>query len=195
LPDNEMRRGVGRPATIDAERIVATAVELIDELGIEGCTMRALAARLGVTPMSIYRHVADKDDVLRRLPDSMLAGVAQDIQRRRKAVPALRAVADGLADILDQHPRVAPLFHQPDPGSNMIAAAEHCIDLLVAEGCPPTRAFEVIRSLVALVVGQAVTNHDERNDLGVRIFLTGVRSLLADSAGAPPPQGIRRETF
>jgi AcrR family transcriptional regulator len=195
LPDNEMRRGVGRPATVDAERIVTTAVELIDELGIEGCTMRALSARLGVTPMSIYRHVADKDDLLRRVPDSMLAGVAKDTQRRRKAVPALRAVADGLADILDQHPRVAPLFHQPEPGSNMIAAAEHCIDLLVSEGCPPTRAFEVIRSLVALVVGQAVTSHDERDDLGVRIFLTGARSLLADSSGAPPPQGTQRETL
>jgi TetR/AcrR family tetracycline transcriptional repressor len=178
------RRSAGRPPTLDIGGIVAAAVCEIDEAGLEGCTMRALAVRLGVTPMSIYRHVADKDDLLRQIPDSMLVGVAADVRRRRRAVPSLRAVADGLAAILESHPNVAPLFHQPVPGHNMIAAAEHCIALLVSEGCPPSRAFEVIRALVALVVGQAVTSHGARDDLGVRIFLTGVDSLLVGPSGA-----------
>jgi hypothetical protein len=61
----------------------------------------------------------------------------------------------------------------------MMRAAAHCVELLVAEGCPPQDAFEVLRALVALVVGQAVTTHGTRNDLGTKLFLTGVESLLA----------------
>jgi hypothetical protein len=57
----------------------------------------------------------------------------------------------------------------------------HCVELLIAEGCPPQDAFELLRAMVALVVGQAVTTHGTRNDLGTRLFLIGASSLLTTS--------------
>lgn len=158
--------------------MVAAAIAVIDEVGIDGLTMRVLAGRLGVSAMSAYRHVADKEELLRLIPDSLMAGVAADVQRRRRALPALRAVADGVGDVLEHHPNVAVLFHQPEPGPNMLAAAAHCVGLLVAEGCAEDDAFEILRSLVALVIGQTVTSHGERSDLGVRIFLAGTARTL-----------------
>jgi AcrR family transcriptional regulator len=174
-------RRPGRPATIDTAQIVGAAVEVIDEAGLDACTMRSVAERLGVTPMSIYRHVADKAELLGCIPDSLLEPVVDDVVRKRRALSALAAVANGLGDVLDAHPNLAPLFHQPTPGPAMVRAGSHCVELLINEGCPPKDAFEVLRSLVALVVGQAVTTHGTRNGLGTRLFLHGTAGLLHTS--------------
>ena len=61
------RKGLSRRAVIDAA--VATA----DEVGIDGMTIRKIAARLGVQPMSIYHHVADKDAILDGIVDAVFA--------------------------------------------------------------------------------------------------------------------------
>ncbi|GAA2102429.1 TetR/AcrR family transcriptional regulator [Kitasatospora saccharophila] len=58
------RAGAGGPGGLDREVIVAAAVRLLDEQGESRFSMRALAARLDVTPMSLYWYVADKDDLL-----------------------------------------------------------------------------------------------------------------------------------
>lgn len=49
--------------------ILSAALALLDEGGGQGLTMRALAARLGVTPMSLYHHVGDQVGLLRALSD------------------------------------------------------------------------------------------------------------------------------
>ena len=55
---------MGRPARIDRGQVLAEALALADEEGLEALTMTALAERLGVTPMALYRHVANKADLL-----------------------------------------------------------------------------------------------------------------------------------
>lgn len=47
-------------AELDRDRIAAAALATIDEHGVDGFTMRAVAQALGVTPMALYHHVADK---------------------------------------------------------------------------------------------------------------------------------------
>ncbi|HET9457971.1 MAG TPA: TetR/AcrR family transcriptional regulator C-terminal domain-containing protein [Candidatus Limnocylindrales bacterium] len=46
------------------ERVLRAAVELADDEGLEGLSMRRLASRLGVKAMSLYNHVANKDEIL-----------------------------------------------------------------------------------------------------------------------------------
>ena len=48
---------------LSRERIVATAVELLDDQGFDGLTMRRLADRLGSGVMSLYWHVDNKEEV------------------------------------------------------------------------------------------------------------------------------------
>ncbi|MEV0251526.1 TetR/AcrR family transcriptional regulator [Nocardia sp. NPDC050712] len=76
LPDDlarlwRLQRGsrLGRPAGLDVERVVRTAVELADRDGLAGATLPKLAAELGVTPMSLYRHVGSKDELLTLMGD------------------------------------------------------------------------------------------------------------------------------
>ena len=57
---------------LTAELVVAAAIELADEAGLSAVTMAAVAKRCGFTTMSLYRHVANKDDLMRRMLDVVL---------------------------------------------------------------------------------------------------------------------------
>lgn len=59
--------------TISREDIVRAAVEIVSAGGYEEMTIRGLAAELGVAPMSLYRHIRDKDDLLDEVVDRLLA--------------------------------------------------------------------------------------------------------------------------
>jgi AcrR family transcriptional regulator len=59
--------------TISREDIVQAAVETVRAGGYEEMTIRSLAAGLGVAPMSLYRHIRDKDDLLDEVVDRLLA--------------------------------------------------------------------------------------------------------------------------
>jgi len=77
---------------LSRERILRTAVALADRDGIGGLTMRSLAAELGVEAMSLYHHVANKEDLLDGVADA-IAGEMLD------AVAALRATGQWKQDL------------------------------------------------------------------------------------------------
>ncbi len=58
---------------LSRDRILRAALELADEGGIDALTMRKLGQVLGFEAMSLYNHVANKDDVLRGIIDLVLA--------------------------------------------------------------------------------------------------------------------------
>lgn len=58
-----------RKEGLTRDRIVAAAVKLADTEGFEALSMRALADELGTAPMSLYRHVANKEDLLDEMID------------------------------------------------------------------------------------------------------------------------------
>ena len=71
-------RKPGRPAggkTIAKKAILADALALLSSDGVDGLTMRALAVRAGITPMTIYHHFGDRDGLIRELAELVYAGV------------------------------------------------------------------------------------------------------------------------
>lgn len=60
-------------APLAFETVIETAQQLIGERGFESLTMRRLAARCGVTAMSLYRHISTKEELLVVLADRLLA--------------------------------------------------------------------------------------------------------------------------
>src|ERR671931_423197 len=57
---------------LSRERILRAALDLVDEGGIESLSMRKLAQKLGFEAMSLYNHVAGKDDVIDGILDLVL---------------------------------------------------------------------------------------------------------------------------
>ncbi len=62
--------------TLSRGRIIDAALRLLDAEGFEAVTMPRLAKSLGVGTMSLYRHVADKDDLVNAVAEHVLSGVA-----------------------------------------------------------------------------------------------------------------------
>ena len=62
-------------APLNRERVLREAVALADEAGIEALSMRALAQRLGVVPMALYKHVAHKEELLDGMVDVVLGEI------------------------------------------------------------------------------------------------------------------------
>lgn len=57
---------------LNVDRIVEAAIAIADEDGLDAVTMAAVAKRCGFTTMSLYRHVASKDELMRRMLDGAL---------------------------------------------------------------------------------------------------------------------------
>ncbi|MGK5671734.1 TetR/AcrR family transcriptional regulator [Micromonospora sp. URMC 106] len=64
-----------RRAPLSRDRILRAAVALADEAGIESLSMRNLAQDLGVVPMALYKHVANKDELLDGMIDMVVGEI------------------------------------------------------------------------------------------------------------------------
>jgi AcrR family transcriptional regulator len=101
--------------------------------------MRAVAARLGATPMALYNHVATKEELVDALLDRVLS----------RFVPAgdLKGFARAHRKVLTDHPwAVAPIFSHPNPGPAAVAIGEHAFAVL-GDVADPMAAFSGIIAL------------------------------------------------
>ena len=65
----------GRRAPLSRERVLRAAVALADDAGIDSVSMRRLAQDLGVVPMALYKHVANKDELLDGMVDVIVGEI------------------------------------------------------------------------------------------------------------------------
>ena len=73
-------RGRGRPSSTEegafSAKILSEALEVLDAEGLEGLTMRALAARIGINPMTIHYHFKDRNGLIRALANHVYSEVS-----------------------------------------------------------------------------------------------------------------------
>src|SRR4029453_17845903 len=86
-------------APLSRERVLAAAVDLADAGGVDALSMRNLAQRLGVVPMALYKHVANKDELLDGMVDVVVGeidppadGIYWKAAIRRRVLSARRAL-------------------------------------------------------------------------------------------------------
>ncbi|MDF9814269.1 TetR/AcrR family transcriptional regulator C-terminal domain-containing protein [Streptomyces sp. SPB162] len=106
-----VRRRSEQPTGLDRDKIVATAVRLLDTDGLAKFSMRKLAAELGVTAMSVYWYVDTKGDLLERVLDAVhgeivLPAEEPDADWRDE----VRELARGYRAMLVGHPWTAHLI-------------------------------------------------------------------------------------
>jgi AcrR family transcriptional regulator len=93
---------------LSRERILRTALELADSSGVEALTMRRLGDELGFEAMSLYRHVASKNDLLDGMLELVLAEWQPPGDGEWRA--AIRTSARSVHDALRRHPWAAQLL-------------------------------------------------------------------------------------
>src|SRR3954463_8973185 len=91
-----------RRVPLSRQRGLRTAIKLADEGGIESLSMRNVAQELGVYPMALYNHFANKDDLL----DAMVDVMYEEIDVTAGGTDwkgAMRHQADSIRDVLARH--------------------------------------------------------------------------------------------
>ncbi len=112
----------------------------MDEVGVDGLTMRRLADRLGVTAASLYRHVRDKDEVLVLLADE-ISGEVPMVAGDAPWQQALRDMAHGYRRVLLAHRDAARvLAATPPAGPRRLRHIEAMLRVLQAAGFSPREA-------------------------------------------------------
>ena len=76
----EIEAGAETRIPLTRDRVLRTAVALVDQEGIESLSMRKLAQALDVVPMALYRHVANKDELLDALVDVVVGEIDPPVE-------------------------------------------------------------------------------------------------------------------
>ncbi|MFJ9249635.1 TetR/AcrR family transcriptional regulator [Streptomyces sp. NPDC101776] len=148
----------GRPP-IPLERIVAAAVQIVDEEGAEALSMRTLAQRLGSGTATLYRHFDNRAALVAHVVDRLFGAVEipADELGGMGWREACRTVVQAMFDALSRHGNVAPLLVERIPvGPNAMAVRERCIAFLLADGFPPQVAAHAYATLSRYVLGFAI---------------------------------------
>lgn len=134
---------------LDRDAIVASAVAFADERGTDALSMRKLAAVLGYEVMSLYNHVANKDEVLSLMVDAVAAEIPAPNPDDDPLV-AVRTLALDTREALLRHPWAASLWLRQLPGPARVQHMEYLLAALAATDMTPA---------VAHLAFHAVNNH------------------------------------
>lgn len=169
---------MARSAGLGVPRIVAASFAVADAEGLDGLTMRRLAAELGVTPMAVYHHVASKEQLLDLMVDESLRTLP-DIDQDAPADRALRAFFLAFHRLLVARPALAhALSDRPLDGSVAARIGEQVLDVLGRAGLDDDAAVGLLVSLFALTLGAALYRASRAADPS-----RGIRGV---SSGATP---------
>jgi len=150
---NTTRRALTR------ERVVAEGLTVISAEGAQALSMRALAARLGVVPGALYRHVRDKEQLYDLILDAVLAEVDGQVDPGQPWAAQIATLARRLRSVLEDRPGVAALLKIRDPLSPAsLALAEAFLAPLLAGGLPGREAAAAFRLIYDYTLGFAVAD-------------------------------------
>jgi AcrR family transcriptional regulator len=155
---------VARPRLIDRAGVLQASLDLADERGLDGLTMQAVADRLGVTPMALYRHVRNKADLL----DGLVERLLDEIASSRPATEigwdsGLVEIGQALRGVARRHPAVFPLLLER-PASTPAAkrTRDYVYDGLRAAGVAEADVPRVERIVSTAILGFAASEVNGR---------------------------------
>lgn len=135
--------------------MVDRALALIDAEGLDALTIRRLAVELGVTPMALYWHFSDKDELLDALAEHLFGQVQVQVPEPESGAWAeeLRLALAAFMAVLRPHPAAAGLARARILSSRAgLALAERVLGLLDEAGFSAEEAAEIAGYLLAAVV-------------------------------------------
>jgi AcrR family transcriptional regulator len=148
-----------RRPQLTRQRVVAEALAVIAQDGVQALTMRRLAARLGVVPGALYHHFGNKQQLQDLVLDGVLAEVEFHTDPSLAWTERLKILATRLRQVLEAHPGVAGILKTRDPlGPHSLALAEAFLLPLQTAGFADREAGLAFFLLVDYTIGFAVSS-------------------------------------
>ena len=159
-----------KKGTLTKEQVVRAALLLINEAGPDGCSMRALGAKLGVSAMAVYGYVSSREALLNEACALFLSRIDT------RAVPGelwedtLLRTMHSLRNACQAHPHVAQLLNDPLVGEGLEPYMMRLRALFLAQGMPEEIAIQLVAITDSFFAGfvlrskQRVEREQEKKD-------------------------------
>jgi AcrR family transcriptional regulator len=149
--DKGKHRGLTRAA------IVRRALKIGETEGLDAVSLRRLASEFGVTPMALYRHVRDKQDLINAMAESVMEGLDLTVGFRASMswTDQVRRAMLNFRDQMDERPLALQLqiAYSGDNLSAFWRTVEDVLGVLLSAGFKPPEAAKLIRILSNLLAG------------------------------------------
>jgi TetR/AcrR family transcriptional regulator, tetracycline repressor protein len=180
--------------TTTRESVVSAALDIVDQVGVDGLTIRAIASAVGAPPMSLYTHFANKEELL----DLMYAEMAHRLYAdsgKQTWQTELLALTHHMRQTLLAHPRWTPLLSRPAPPMAM-TVRERILKLMVESGMSSADGLTALSSAIVAGMGLVLVELTFREPDGASSFarrFERIRDLFEEEA--VPSEPISREAF
>lgn len=151
------RKPRGRPPRISREEVVDTARRIIDAEGVDRLTMRRLATEIGSTPMALYHHVRNKEELLVLLLDDYATRTLQRPELPAEPRERIVAAAATIHEALAACPWIVEVLTADDlMSTSALWFVEQIVDGLVQCGLSPEQAVHGYRAIWYYTAGEIV---------------------------------------
>ncbi|AEB44955.1 TetR/AcrR family transcriptional regulator [Micromonospora maris] len=158
--------GTARRTPLSRERILRTAIALADAAGIGSLSMRNLAQELGVVPMALYKHVANKDELLDAMID-MVVGEIDTPMPDTEWKQAIRGRILSARSALQRHPWAALAIESRNMATPAILGyLDSVVATLRSGGLSADLAHHVMHAMGSRVLGFSQELFDTTRDAG-----------------------------
>jgi AcrR family transcriptional regulator len=169
------RRGPKPSLSIDA--IVEAAIGVADAEGLEAVSMARVAAELGFTPMSLYRYVENKDELLALMWNASAQGVESLVIEGDGWRSRLRTWASVQREMLERHPWITRMpMAAPPLAPNSLTFVERGLETLQETGLPDADKLRALGLVSSYTLSEARMAHD-----------AALAAARAEASGSPPP--------
>ena len=173
---------------LSKERIVETAVHLIEQEGEETVSMRRLARELNVNPMALYHHVPNRDALIAEIVEAVSSELALPVNDGLTWQERIVGVSHAYRQLAHTYPKIFPMMlAYPEFVPSDLRLAEACLESFAEAGLPPAVALNTLGTFQAYIEGFVLDEltHD-RDDLllaGLTLPNTGDFPRLEQAVG------------
>ena len=158
-----------RRRALTREQVVAEALAVIAADGAAALSMRGLAARLGVVPGALYRHVRNKEQLYDLAADGVLAEVDTQSGHAPGWAGQVKILGRRLRAALEDHPGIAALLKTRDPlGPHSLALAEAFLSALQHAGLSERDTAQAYSLIYDYTLGFALADRTTVNEQRVQ---------------------------
>lgn len=150
-----------RRGTLTRDMILRGALELIDREGLETLSLRKIAAHLGVSPMSLYRHYRNMSEIEVDIVDHVVGASGVTHHGEKSCDRWVLATYAAMREVLCAHPGLMPLldsasFNAAYRGMNALKMVETTLGKLREAGLTPGQSAQLFHILTAYLIGSVV---------------------------------------
>lgn len=172
-----MRADASQPRRpLSRDRVLEAAIALADQGGIESLSMRRLADELGVKAMSLYNHVANKEDLLDASLDAALAEIGTPPAGADWRTQ-IREIAVAAHETMLKHPWIRDVAVRAKPGPGRLRYSDSLLGSFRNAGFSKEltyHAYHIVESYIqgftALVLNYRAADAKELEDVVARFF-------------------------